>query len=120
MKLFSQRSLIAIILGALLLVTLPWAVALIPMSGGHSENSPDGKYRIHVSTRLDPRPNVLYSLTMTDLSTSETVRDMELRLSAKETAKPLRRGPRTIHWSSDSTYAEFQLVDKQVLRVYTP
>ena len=104
----------------LAIIALCWYVATFCGVGGQYAESPDGKYRIDVENKLDPKPGDWYQVELTDRSSGAVLRRLEFKLSSDETPQPLRGTPRVIHWSPKSDFADIDLAQKPCVRVYVP
>jgi hypothetical protein len=88
--------------------------------GGQYADSPDGRYRINVYTALKPVSGDPYIVKLEDRSAGTILRRLEINVSSDEKAEPLRGGPRVIQWSPKSDYADIQIGQKPLVRVFVP
>jgi hypothetical protein len=108
-------------LTALAVVGGLWCVSALGASGGGQVAiSPDGKNRLDISTDLDPKAHAPYTIEMSHVASGDSLRRVELHLSAAETTEGLRNRSQVIRWNPQSDFAEIQFGKKPVLRVYAP
>jgi hypothetical protein len=100
---------------------LIWYEATSGGAGGQYAESPDGRYRLDVSTRFDPKPGDWYTAELTDRSSDAILRRVQFKLSTEEKPRPLRGGPRVIQWSPNSDFADIiGPTQKPCIRIYVP
>jgi hypothetical protein len=122
MKLISTpaRGILFGFLCTLVLVGLFVLVSNLRPVGGQDADSPDGRYGIRVFTGLNPVSGDPYIVELEERSSGTVLRRLEINLSSDEKAEPLRGGPRVIQWSPKSDYADVQIGQKPVVRVFVP
>lgn len=90
------------------------------IEGGQHADSPDGRYSIRIMTSLNPVAGDPYIVALEDRSSGAEVRRLQIDLSGDERAKPLRGKPRVIQWNANSDYADIQIEQKPLVRVFAP
>ena len=107
---------------ALALVVIVWCGYNASFLEGRYADSPDGKYRIRVDTlrRLASSSPYKISVTVERRSSGAIVRRLSIDLSSNESARTVRGEPGVIRWSPSSDYADVQVDQDPLVRVFVP
>jgi len=105
---------------ALLIVGVVWGVRNTRVQGAQEAASPDGRYRLWISTSLNPGPGDPYEIALFDEASGDALRKVTVALSPGEPTEPLREQGQVMFWSEDNSHAEIRLGDRPILRIYAP
>lgn len=90
------------------------------MMGGQFSESPNGRYRISIDRKMDPRPGDPYWMTLVDTEVHKVVYKLAIHPIDNFPSQGPRGQDQMIEWAPDSKSAELILDGRLMCRVYTP
>ena len=100
-----------------LLASVPVLLLLVPISGGSTFDSPDGRYRLSTWSRLSDDPGGKYTVELFANNSSRPIRSISVRVAPTERT-PVMRGGCNARWDMTAGTVDLLVDDRPELRLY--
>lgn len=88
--------------------------------GGHTEDSPSGKYNLSISAPMEKTSGGTYEIELINKATGQTLRYLNIQLGSREKTKTLRGIPITMVWNKEETLVDIIIDGEFLARVSVP
>lgn len=112
---FVTGFLTAVVLG------LAWSgVANFALMGGHTQDSPSGKYSLSIMAPMTPTVGGTYSMTLINNTTGKVIRTAKVTLNSAEKTQPLRDRSVLMNWDATETRVDIVIDGESLTQIVVP